>query len=94
MAGMNYSDHGLCLQRGPIPPLPSPAQPPRRYRGKFRTGTGCVGSLKSFIDVAEWVEQQFKSRRWDWLTVEDQGNIIGEICQHPDTGNRIWWAEK
>jgi hypothetical protein len=60
------------------------------YRGIRRDGVGVGGQLSD--PLANWVEARFKAG-WRKLTVTYNGEQVGGIAPHPDTGRRIWWAD-
>ena len=63
---------------------------PFTVRGQRRNG-GLYYIESASGDVAEHVEDRY--RKGDqWLAVERNAELIGEITRHPDTGKRIWWA--
>lgn len=61
-----------------------------RFAGINRGGGSVVG--RTTTPPAEFVEAKFDAR-WQSLDVEDEdGELVGSITRHPDTGRRIWWA--
>lgn len=66
--------------------------PGRTYRGTRRDGVAIVGKLPPGETTESYVERQFLTG-WRALTVERDGERIGGIEAHPDTGTRTWWAE-
>lgn len=63
------------------------------WAGETRSGKIWFGALADDVDVCEFVEIRYR-RRWRWLEVVDGDVQIGRICAHPDTGRRIWWAQR
>jgi hypothetical protein len=62
------------------------------YRGQLRSGAPITGTA-STDDLMAFVKQRY-DRRWQALTVTRNGEEVGGISRHPDTGKRTWWAER
>lgn len=60
------------------------------FRGERRDGAGFVGSS---AEPAEVIVDRWMRRRARWLEVTRDGELVGSIGRHPDTGRRCWWAE-
>jgi hypothetical protein len=62
------------------------------YRGERRSGANVIGRTSEA--AATFVHRAYVNG-WRWLeATDDSGEVVGSIGPHPDTGRRIWWAER
>lgn len=63
-----------------------------RYRALDRAGRPAVGSV-SPERLAGFVESKFRARWRELEATDAEGEVVGQIGRHEETGRRIWWAQ-
>jgi hypothetical protein len=63
------------------------------WTGTRRDGVSVSGKTETMHNLAGFVRHKFR-RGWRSLAISHNGEVVGGIGPHKDTGRRSWWPAK